>query len=52
MDSSGGIATAYGLDGRFGVRIPVRARFSAPVQNGPRVHLAFCAMETDSVSRR
>ena len=33
-DSSVGIATRYGLDGPEN-RIPVGARFSAPVQTGP-----------------
>ena len=32
-DSSVGIATCYGLDGS-GDRIPMEARFSAPVQTG------------------
>jgi hypothetical protein len=36
-DSSVGIATCYGLDGP-GDRIPIEARFSAPVQTGPGVH--------------
>jgi hypothetical protein len=45
--SSVGIATGYGLDGP-GDRIPVGARFSAPVQTGPRAHPAFCTMGTGS----
>jgi hypothetical protein len=34
--------------GRFGDRIPVGARFSAPVQTGPAAHPAFCTMGTGS----
>jgi hypothetical protein len=34
--------------GRSGVRIPVRARFSAPVQTGPGTHPASCTMGTGS----
>ena len=34
--------------GRSGDRIPVRARFSAPVQTGPRAHPAYCTMGTGS----
>jgi hypothetical protein len=33
---------------RFRDRIPVAARFSAPVQNGPRAHSASCTMGTIS----
>jgi hypothetical protein len=33
--------------GRFGDRIPVGARFSAPVQTEPRAHPAFYTMGTD-----
>jgi hypothetical protein len=40
--SSVGIATGYAD------RIPVGARFSAPVQTGPGAHLASCAMGTGS----
>ena len=40
-DSSVGIATRYELDGP-GDRIPVGARFSAPVQIGPGAHPASC----------
>jgi hypothetical protein len=36
-DSSVGIATGYGLDGP-GIRVPVGAIFSAPVQTGPGAH--------------
>jgi len=32
--------------GRSGDRIPVGARFSAPVQTGPRAHPASCTMGT------
>ena len=46
-DSTVGIATRYGLDGP-GDRIPVGARFSAPVQTGPASHLAYYAMGTGS----
>ena len=34
--------------GRSGDRIPVRARFSAPVQTGPGAHPASCTMSTGS----
>ena len=44
-----GIATGYGLDGP-GIRIPVEARFSAPVQTGPGAHPASCTMGTGSFS--
>ena len=40
-----GIATRYGLDGR-GNRIPVGARFFAPVQTGPGAHIASYTMGT------
>jgi hypothetical protein len=40
-----GITTGYGLE-RSGDRIPVAARFSAPVQNGPGAHPASCTMGT------
>ena len=40
-------ATRYGLDGH-GDRIPVGARFSAPVQTGPGAHPASCTMGTVS----
>ena len=54
-DSSGqssvvGIVTAYGA-GRSADRIPVGARFSAPVQTGPEAHPASCKMGTGSFSR-
>jgi hypothetical protein len=42
--SSVGIATGYGL--WYGDRIPVGARFSAPVQTGPGAHPASCTMGT------
>ena len=34
--------------GRSGDRIPVGARFSAPVQTGPEAHPASCTMGTGS----
>jgi hypothetical protein len=36
------------LAGRYGDRIPVGARFSAPVQTGPGTHPASCTMGTGS----
>jgi len=42
-----GIATEL-RSGRSGDRIPVGARFSAPVQTGPGAHSASCAMGTGS----
>ena len=33
---------------RSGIRIPVGARFSAPVQTGPGAHPASCTMGTGS----
>ena len=36
--------------GRSGDRIPVGARFSAPVQTGPEAHPASCTMGTGSFS--
>ena len=42
-DSSVGIATEL-RDGRSVDRIPVRAKFSAPVQTGPGAHRASCTM--------
>ena len=42
-----GIATAYGLT-RAGDRIPVRVRFSSPVQTGPEAHSVSCTMSTGS----
>ena len=45
--SSVGIATELRA-GRSWDRIPVGARFSAPVQTGPRAHPASCAMDTES----
>ena len=41
-DSSVDTVPRYGLDG------PVEARFSAPVQTGPRAHPASCTMGTGS----
>ena len=46
-DSSVGIATRYGLDGP-GDRIPVGARFSAPVHTGPGAHPTSYTMGTGS----
>jgi hypothetical protein len=40
------IATRYGA-GRSGDRLPVVARFSAPVQTDPGAHPASCTMDTD-----
>ena len=45
--SSVRIATGYGLDGP-GIESRWGARFSAPVQTGPRVHPASCTMDTGS----
>jgi hypothetical protein len=38
----------FGLFTRAGDRIPVGARFSAPVQTGPEAHPATCTMGTRS----
>jgi hypothetical protein len=46
-DSSVGIATSYGLDGR-GDRIQVEAIFSAPVHTGPGANPASYKMGTGS----
>ena len=46
-DSSGGIATRYGLDGP-GIESRWGARFSAPVQTGPGAHPASRTMGTES----
>ena len=46
-DSSVGIATRYELDGP-GIESRWGARFSAPVQTGPRAHPASCTMGTGS----
>ena len=45
--SSVSIATLYGLDGP-GIESRWGARFSAPVQTGPRAHPASCTMGTGS----
>jgi hypothetical protein len=42
-----GIATVYGVGGS-GDRIPVEARFSAPLQTGRGAHAASCTMGTGS----
>jgi hypothetical protein len=47
LGSSVGIATGYGLDGP-GIETRWEARFSAPVQTGPGVHPASCAVGTGS----
>jgi len=41
------IVTGYGLDGP-GIEFRWGARFSEPVQTGPRAHPAFCIMGTGS----
>jgi hypothetical protein len=46
--SSVGIATELRA-GRSGDRMPVEARFSAPVQTGPGFHSASCKMGTGSL---
>jgi hypothetical protein len=47
--SSVGIATGYGLDGPgIEKKIPVGARFFAPVQTDPGAHPASCTMGTGS----
>ena len=48
--SSVGIATELRA-GRSEDRIPVGARFSAPVQTGPGAHPASCTMGTGSFPR-
>jgi hypothetical protein len=40
--------SSYIRAGRSGDRIPVEARFSAPVQTGPGVHTASCTRGTGS----
>ena len=49
-DSSVGLATRYGA-GQSGDRIPVGARFSAPVQTGLGAHPASCTMGNGSFPR-
>ena len=46
VDMNSQIATAYGLDGP-GIEFRW-ARFTAPVQTGPEVHLASCTMSNRS----
>jgi len=48
-DSSVGKATRHGLDGP-GIESRRGARFSAPVQTGPRIHPASYTMGTESFS--
>jgi len=48
-DNAVGIGTRYGLDGQ-GIESRWRGRFSAPVQTGPRDHLASNTMGTGSFS--
>jgi len=45
--SSVGIITLRA--GRSGYRIPVGAKFSAPVQTGPGAHPVYCTMGTESL---
>jgi hypothetical protein len=45
-DSSVGIVTGWLRAGRSGDRIPVEARFSAPVLTVPGAHPASCTMGT------
>jgi hypothetical protein len=47
LGSSVGRATELWA-GRFGDRIPVGSRFSAPVQTGPGIHTTSCTMGTGS----
>ena len=44
-----GLAQSEQRAGRSGDRIPVEARFSAPVQTGPGAHPASCTMGTGSL---
>ena len=48
IQGGAGIATRYRPDCPGGDRIPVVARFSAPVQTDPRAHPASCMMGTGS----
>ena len=50
FDGSVGIAIALSA-GRSGGRIPVGAKFSAPLQTGPTTHPASCTMDTGSCPR-
>jgi hypothetical protein len=49
-DGAVGIGTRLQA-GRFGVRIPVEARLSAPLQTRPGAHLASCTMGNEVLSR-
>jgi len=46
-----GKASAVGVETCYGDRIPVGARFSAPVQTLPGAHPASCVMGTGPLSR-
>jgi len=48
--STVGVATRYELEGP-GDRIPVRTRFSAPVQTGHEAHPPTCTVGTETHSR-
>ena len=48
LGSSVGTATTLRA-GRYGDRIPMEARFSAPVQNDPEAHPAFRTRDTKSL---
>lgn len=49
-DGAVGIATRLQA-GRFGVRIPLQSKFSAPLQTKPRAHLASCTIGNEVLSR-
>lgn len=49
-DGAVGIATRLQA-WRFGVRIPVEVKFSAPLQTRPRAHLASCTTGNEVLSR-
>jgi len=48
-NSSGGIATRYGLEG-LGIESRWGAKISAPFQTSPGAHPASCTMGTGSLS--